>query len=266
MSNPCIFCGKKSKKCKEHLWPVWMHQYLTFEGDGENICEAETHKWTEKIDSKSVKRQGKLSTKKIRVVCGKCNSGWMSNLENQAKPTLVRIFKEEKFVMGRTEQENLSRWIATKVIVGEHAEKNIEVTPKKDRESLMSDKKIPEYFAIYIGKHSHEHDTAWLRTSMVLALSPEGPNPDLKGLQRNAQTVAFICGPLFVFVFSVREKDIDPTTFFNIKRLIRLLPVEMDTISWPPSELLTDEDMSRYAWALNNCKNDKNVYYAGDLP
>jgi len=81
MSKTCIFCGQKGKKSKEHLWPVWMHEYLGKEGDGNNIRESTSFKNREHIGGSKLERQGYLFTTKFRVVCRGCNNGWMSKLE-----------------------------------------------------------------------------------------------------------------------------------------------------------------------------------------
>ena len=127
------------------------------------------------------------------------------------------------------------------------------------------EKRIPEYFAIYIGIHSAESDTAWLRISQTVALSPKGPNPPLGDLKRNTQTVSFICGPLFVFAFSIREKGINPTEFFNLGNLKQIYPIADNIVILPQNGILSPIDMGRFAYALNSMKEMSNVKYAGDL-
>jgi hypothetical protein len=266
MSKACIFCGRKGKKSKEHIWPVWMHKHLPLIGDGENISEVNTFRWKEQIGSKKQTRQGHLTTKKLRVVCQICNNSWMSELEGEVKPILIKVLGRETIELYAKEQEILARWIAMKAIIGEHSEKETHITPSEDRRLLRLEKRIPEYFAIYIGVHNTNSDSAWLRISQTIALSPEGPSPPLGRLKRNMQSIAFICGSLFVFVFAVREDSIEPTKFLQLKKLIRIFPNQSEVVKWPPTDTLNRIDMGRIAWALDEMKKLNNVKYAGDLP
>lgn len=266
MNKGCVFCRSTGKKSKEHLWPVWMHELLPLAGDGNNVSEMNTFKWKEQIGAQKQKRQGHLTTKKLRVVCQSCNSGWMSELESEAKPILTKILTNEKFELCVQKQEILARWITLKSIIGEHSEQDTHVTPHEERDLFRAAKKIPEYFAIYIGSHNAESDTAWLRISQAIALAPEGPSPPLGNLKRNMQSIAFICGPLFVYVLAIRENGIEPTEFLRLPKLMRIFPNQSDVIKWPPTDILTSRDMGVAAWALDGMTNLDNIRYAGDLP
>lgn len=266
MGTSCIFCGKKGNKSKEHLWPEWMHEYLPSVGDGSHVRESNSFQWKQPIDEMMLKRQGHLFTTKFRVVCKDCNSGWMSRLEESVKPIFLKMIKGEKLSLHKSDQELLSRWIALKVIVGEHAEKGIHVTPKKNRYLLMEENKVPEYFVIYVCSHDTKSDTAWLRISNTLALSPKGPNPPLGNMTRNTQSVAFVCGRAFIFVFASREQDIGPTEFIKMNGLERLYPQELETIEWPTPKQVNKQEMSKLAWALHELDKYTSVQYGGDLP
>lgn len=265
MSKSCIFCGRNGNKSKEHLWPEWMHLYLPSVGDGNHIREVNTFQWNTQVGENKLKRPGNIFTIKARVVCKDCNSGWMSRLEEAVKPTFTRMIKGEKLSLHEKDQELLSRWIAMKVIVGEHVEKGIHVTPKRDRHLLKEENKIPEYFAIHVSSHASKSDTAWLRISNTLALSPNGPNPPLVNVKRNTQSIAFLCGRVFIFVFASREVGIDSTAFIKTDNLHRIYPQELENIEWPTEKPVTKQEMGNLAWALDELKKYSNVHYGGPL-
>ncbi|MDB2414187.1 hypothetical protein N9W34_00270 [Rickettsiales bacterium] len=266
MNRTCIFCNRTRKKSKEHIWPEWMHTFLPIIGDANNTSEVNTFKWKEQTGAKKLKRQGHLTTKKLRVVCEDCNNGWMSKIESEAKPILEKILKNEEFHICAQKQNILALWVTLKSIVGEHAEQDTNVTPQNDRYLFMTQRTIPEYFAIYIGKHNEDSDTAWLRTSQTIARTKSGPNPPLGNLKRNMQSIAFICGPLFVYVIAIRENEIKAADFLNLPKLTRIFPEQLAQISWPLTQTLGSKDMGLAAWALDEMKNMQNVQYAGDLP
>ena len=190
----------------------------------------------------------------------------MSDLESLAKPILVKFLKDEVFTLNQSDQQILSRWIVMKSITGEHAEKNLHVTPTADRLSLRSHQRIPDYFAIYLGRQLTESNSAWLRISQTLGLSMDGPSPPLDGLKRNFQSIAFLCGPLFLYVLAARVDNFDVVNAFRFEHLVRLWPVCNSTINWPPKHVLTPREMGRIAYALDDMKSLPNVKYGGDLP
>jgi len=59
-----------------------------------------------------VVRSHDLNTFKSRQVCARCNNGWMSRLETQAKPVLLPLMHLEKSILMLTDDERriLSRW------------------------------------------------------------------------------------------------------------------------------------------------------------
>jgi hypothetical protein len=54
---------------------------------------------------------------KVRRVCHGCNGGWMSDLENQAKPILAPMINRETLFLGPTEQAVLARWLYKTALV-----------------------------------------------------------------------------------------------------------------------------------------------------
>ena len=265
MNSGCIFCGSRKKPSKEHIWPEWMREHFPkMEGQSHNK-DTHTSRWKTALGSKRIKRQGHLSTLKIRAVCEECNNGWMSQLESETKPLLKSILQNQHVEITEAGQGTLARWIAVKTIVGEHAEPDICVTPETDRYLLRSQGIIPSYFAIYIGRHMTTSDTARLRTSQTISLSRDGPTPPLGDLKRNTQSIAFLCGPLFLFVLAIRVDGIEATEFFRFPKLLQLFPPHEPVIHWPLAQTLSKSDMGRIAYELEGIKNLPNVHDGGDL-
>ena len=143
---------------------------------------------------------------------------------------------------------------------------DLHVTPLTERELFREQLIIPDFFAVYIGKHNESSDTAWVRTSQTVARSPCGPNPPLGDLKRNMQSIAFICGSLFVFVLAIRENGINPAEFLHLPKLTQIFPMKFDVVKWPPDNILNKADMGQAAWALDEMTNMSNVRYGGELP
>lgn len=265
MRTACIFCDGHGKKSKEHIWPVWMHKHLKVNGDGNHTSEAHTYENKKHLGSEKTERQGDLTTKKLRVVCQQCNSGWMSFLESSVKPIMIRMLALEAMVLKPVEQELLARWFTMKAIVGEYASKGLNSTPTVDRVAFKNNNTIPAYFAVYIGTHNEEADSAWLRSSNTLSRSPAALSLPLEGVSRNTQSIAFICGALFIYVFAVRVEGLMPVDILKLPQLTRIFPMQSNIVIWPPKNTLTSIDMGRIAYALDDMLNLENVKYGGDL-
>ena len=83
MPRECAFCPNTAKLTGEHIWSDWINPLLpgrkrfNIRNDKRQVIKT----WT-----------SPQFNWKAKVVCGTCNSGWMSNLENQhAKPSLSAL-------------------------------------------------------------------------------------------------------------------------------------------------------------------------------
>ncbi len=85
MADPCIFCQQSGKLTLEHLWSDWIGVLL---GEREEYTVQRKRPTGELIEWKTI-GLNHVAT----VVCGKCNNGWMSDLEAEAQPMLSPIIK-----------------------------------------------------------------------------------------------------------------------------------------------------------------------------
>jgi hypothetical protein len=74
----CIFCGGRGLT-KEHVWPKWLRGALDpsittprhfYSTSGFGRRRSYTH------------RSGSIESRRMRIVCERCNTGWMSRLQN----------------------------------------------------------------------------------------------------------------------------------------------------------------------------------------
>ena len=105
MARSCIFCGE-SHVTREHIWPRWAQKYL---------LARHPERYTRGIEA-----AGRDSVRQVylerpydataRVVCKGCNEGWMSRLEQQAQPLLVKLTSGTRTHLSRTDQQLLAAW------------------------------------------------------------------------------------------------------------------------------------------------------------
>ena len=98
----CIFCNNPSGS-REHVWPKWLLErkdlgpFRLKIGNGqEKVIDVELQ---------------------VKTVCGKCNNGWMSDLEAEAKPILEQMFDDKPISLDQKQQEIIARWLMKTAMV-----------------------------------------------------------------------------------------------------------------------------------------------------
>src|SRR3954454_12205133 len=106
--NRCVFCGA-AEVTDEHVWPDWISRTL--------LPELKLRKVRTRTDpaSKQTEEVGRSwggpgLDIKVKRVCGACNSGWMSELENEAKPYLTPLILGEATELDRQAREIVAAW------------------------------------------------------------------------------------------------------------------------------------------------------------
>lgn len=115
----CIFCGGHGLT-KEHMWADWLRAYIP-RAATEHHTQSKVV-YLEKDETSLHRRTGDPHSRRIRCVCLSCNNGWMSELQEDAKPFLVPMLKGERITLHRRAQTILASWIGMTVIVAEHVD------------------------------------------------------------------------------------------------------------------------------------------------
>lgn len=252
---------------KEHFWPDWLSSYFNKASNDKYVSELYLSKGkSPSILQKKSERPGNLITKKFRVVCKKCNNGWMGQLEERIKPTLLSIIENKSVTLAEQTLSILSRWIVMKVIVAEQSEEGTQLTPEVDRKKFYENEKIPDYFRVYIARQKTRHESAYFRHSVTLALSMDGPLPPLNGMGRNTQIVSFLIGSLFVYVTAARVGNFDLESRLNLKQLRRIYPNQSGGIIWSSVRVLEQPEIKTIVWLLEDLISLSSVKYGEQLP
>ena len=109
-NRTCLGCGVEltgDVVTLEHILPQW----LASEIEMPNV-KLQHFRHDDGNKENTLLRAHGLNTYATRQVCFRCNGGWMSRLENQAKPLILSLMKVERSVLMLTDDERriLSRW------------------------------------------------------------------------------------------------------------------------------------------------------------
>ncbi len=110
-SRSCLFCDGSVagvERAREHVVPDWLRLHL--DATNEIVYQA-----TAATNDRSIQqeREHALSAFVEGQVCRLCNNGWMSVLENEAKPILIPLMAgESPLGLNDSDRQVLARWTA----------------------------------------------------------------------------------------------------------------------------------------------------------
>lgn len=114
MTNPCVFCGADDRRLtKEHIWGDWLtHAVAAPAGDA----------YAERIDVSGKGESWRQApfAHVVRIACVQCNTGWMSRIENHAKPLVAPMANGRETRLRPKHQVQVATWVALKALVSQH--------------------------------------------------------------------------------------------------------------------------------------------------
>jgi hypothetical protein len=107
-TKQCIFCqasGPGVTITREHVWPHWL---LT-----QSKVQFDTGLEVARINGQPTgePRQAKPFTRRPRIVCYRCNTGWMHDLEEQARPSLLPLLDGLTNELDGARQTAVAAWV-----------------------------------------------------------------------------------------------------------------------------------------------------------
>lgn len=140
----CIFCGAYEELSREHVLPDWMKPHLPgYEGvyrEGKLFLR-DMETGIEQAPQIVIKNgSGQHRSQTLKVVCGKCNGVWMSQIVQDAKPALELIMQGQWVDLSEQVQQKISIWFTLHNIVYEQYSKLLQVTSDADKQKFMADR------------------------------------------------------------------------------------------------------------------------------
>src|SRR4051812_20705575 len=107
MARLCMFCGQ-NKRSREHVWPRWLSKALP-SGVPTDFQSMSYDRANNLIGTRPFQVRHDIE-EKVRVPCEQCNNGWMSVLENEVKPVLTPMMRNEPVNLDRHDMDVLATW------------------------------------------------------------------------------------------------------------------------------------------------------------
>src|SRR5258708_31591639 len=145
MPDTCVFCGLARKMTSEHVWGEWTKGYVERTANKHNHANVFVPRPSEPEPPKVRIRAGDHLDAQVRIVCSECNSGWLSQIQNAAKPLLIPLFEGSSCTLNQNSQELVATWIAMATMTGEYLSNDRQriAIPQSDRTWLKGTGRSP---------------------------------------------------------------------------------------------------------------------------
>jgi hypothetical protein len=170
----CIFCREHRPLTSEHIWGDWVTSYVPRTVNKHDHADVQVPKPGEPEPARVRIRAGDPLSSQAKVVCAPCNNGWMSELQNAAKPHLIPLFDGSARVIDGPARTAIAAWAAMATMTGEflsHDPKKITVS-QSDRDALMPTKTASSTWSVWVGNYQRRQ---WAGSGCIRHSQSSGP-------------------------------------------------------------------------------------------
>ncbi|HEY7810960.1 MAG TPA: hypothetical protein VIA98_11320 [Allosphingosinicella sp.] len=220
----CIFCQEQTKLTREDFFPQWFRELYPAPPESQKSRLNAQVSWHERdpatgeivtiVAPGKLARPGDLADQTLRIACRPCNNGWMSRLQQAAKPHLVPYIKGHWIRPSRAARKVISSWATMFAMVVEFADEPSAVVPPIEREVFMRDLRPPIGAHVSAGRLAGDLPYWFHQRYWRLTLDPN----EMSGLP-NAQLTTIVMGHLVLQVYLTTS---DLTAFDPGPRCIEL--------------------------------------------
>jgi hypothetical protein len=258
----CIFCGSDDKLTSEHIYGEWLKAYVPRTHNKHEFQHIKSGSpGIHEFADKKIKAGDPVNSQ-VRVVCGSCNSGWMSGLQNRAIQFLTPLVRGEFSELNIAAQTAIAAWAAMATMTSEFRKPQKIVIPQDERTWLKQKLTPPLNWRIWIGRYNRETwGGQWVRSTLNIGSKKdieEWLTDDLRA--PNVQTTTFVVGELYISVLSGPFQPLIDTWDWRTARrararLVQIWPIKYLNIFWPPPPI-PDADAESFATAFERWAAD----------
>lgn len=245
LAKSCFWCGTQGDLTKEHVWPRWMVPYAhDLQGHHAEavfkVGRSNEGAWST-TEQSTRSKQGSQLTAKVREVCRRCNNGWMSELEQAAKPLLLRLMSPPPLgalSLDPTQSALIASWALKGAWMRELTSRGTPTATRQMRSYLGSTGMPPPGARVWIAQHQGQ--LRWdTRSASVDLLHQDRP------LDRSESRRLLLCTLTFAGL-ALLSRTVSgagiPEQIPNPEYWLALWPVK-EAVVWPPPRPATDEEV-----------------------
>lgn len=163
----CPFCTRQANTA-EHLYPQWISRHYRDNGSPASDFTLSMG------PSLGGTRRSKVLNQKVKV-CAVCNNGWMSQLEERARPVLLRLVVPDTAAITVAEQAVLSRWLFKSAVL--HELLMPDPVSLRDARFLLADGEVPEGWSAHMAAAAPGESTFTHHAGPIVSFAHEDGSP-----------------------------------------------------------------------------------------
>ena len=178
-----------------------------------------------------------------------CNNGWMSALQERAKPYLLPLINGEITVLDEKAQAIVTAWITMFSMVAEYFDPTKVSTTSQQRHDFWKTDEPPATWKIWMGDYERGSWVGHL-VHFAVPISSAHQIPEIldNGVPRpNTQTMIFTVGRLYVYLCGSVTGIFEDWQLTRSDLLAQIWPFRRNLIAWPPKTTMNDRDADQIA-------------------
>lgn len=204
------------------------------------------------------RRGGPFQSRTVKIACANCNNGWMSRIDDAAKPILQRMLNTELMLLDRQNQKILAAWLAKLTVSNEFTAKSQTVS-EEHRLHLKDKNECPSGWVVMVGRYA---GTYYNRTIRHCSSALQAGTRNSNGIEElvigsnfdtpmNTQSTTFAIKNVgFHTVCSSNSGlNLEPKNQ-ALDGMLIIWPILNDFVLWPPNRWIGDEIMHKYSTAI----------------
>jgi hypothetical protein len=241
-----VYCTRVGLLSDEHVLPTWIAKLVATEG---GRFETFTHKEGRLIRHfESVDNLGVVA----RVVCERCNNGWMERLETSVRRSLVPMIQGRSVDFDQATIRTLARW-ATKT--HQMYRYHLRRPPAARARAAVYRGHVPSSaFVLLAAWHGNSrayvsHDPHIYRVTKINA--PSDPSRDDLG---EVEVLTLRINRAIVQAIDVAPPRKDVSVVFDRREFDYVLPVwppPSGGVGWPPPKFMGDQDYAAFCYRMH---------------
>lgn len=197
--------------------------------------------------------QGDMGVKKLLRVCEKCNSGWISAIENQIKDTVGSLVLGEAVSLNDENIPKISTWIAIMAILAEFMTPDERAIHRHHRNYIFKHLEPDPGFQIWLGKYNGQFPQLYRWAHTIYSDKPQDVNaPTFSVLDHpdHCQVTIIVLGRLLIVCATNPDSDIERMFAAGLQfyktHLVQIWPRQSEPSilsQWPTRSICNDYDL-----------------------
>ena len=231
----CVFCNRSSVT-KEHIFPAWIGKAMRKDpvwrdkflgGRAGYWSGPKTNEWT----------TDRPLGMEANLVCAKCNSRWMGDIENTAKPILTKmIFGEDTIELDQDTQQVVATWACLRTLLA-HSIRPPHPLTRSWYDHLLSTHSPPDGWEIFTTRYTGRFGQFMESSRFELRLAKAGRALPTRAGEKGVLTTILI-GYLAIHCRAIVPEILSKG--YTRTNILRIWPSSPLVLIWPPRTQISD--------------------------